>query len=121
MRVSSVEDSRPPITTIASGQRREQAAGEVITRYPQLVTKQMALVARGAADIYTAVDRILEAHPNGRGLSTTDGSTQTLVSLCYGALQFTTAGAIAGEAVEDLDVLEQQCVDLVRSTIGHIR
>lgn len=95
--------------------------GVIITRYPQLVEKQMALVARGTADIMAAVDRILEAHPSGQGFSTTDGSTQTLVSLCYGALQFTTAAAIAGEPVEDLDALERQCVDLVRATVERVR
>ncbi len=95
--------------------------GLIITRYPQLVQKQMALVARATAEVMAAVDRILEAHPDGHGFSTADGSTQTLLGLCHGALQFTTAAAIAGEPVEDLDALEQQCVQLVRSTIERIR
>ena len=95
--------------------------GVVITRYPQLVDKQMALVARGTADIVTAVDRILDVHLCGQGFSTSDGSTQTLASLCSGALQFATAAAIAGEPVDDLEVLERQCVDLVRSTIERVR
>ncbi len=95
--------------------------GMIISRYPHLVQKQQALMARGAAEIMAAVDRILEGHPDGQGFSTRNGSTQTLLGLCHGALQFTTAAAIAGEPVEDLDALEQQCVDLVRSTVARLR
>jgi len=111
--------------TVSSHVIRDSAGsrqrGMIITRYPQLVEKQKAFMARGAAEIMAALDRILEAHPDGQGFSTTDGSTQTLLGLCHGALQFTTAAAIAGEPVDDLETLERQCVDLVRSTIARLR
>ncbi|MBF4585719.1 TetR/AcrR family transcriptional regulator [Curtobacterium sp. VKM Ac-2887] len=103
----------PAISDVARSQQR----GEVIKRYPQLVTKQFALMNRVGTEVLKTVRGMIESR---RG-ECPPGTAEMLVSLCYRSLQMTTGAVMAGSAEPDLPELERQCSTLVRRTLDIAR
>lgn len=103
----------PALTDLTRNQQR----GEVIKRYPQLVTKQFALMNRVGSEVLETVRTIIDSH---RG-ECPPGTAELLVSLCYRSMQMTTATVMTGSAEPDLPELELRCCALVRRTLDIAR